>query len=706
MPVALIPGFLVDRIGWLLIHSLWEFTLIALVVAAVLRVMRRAPVNVRYGFLLLGGAMIVFAPVATWMLLPDYEPQVDAVDLRQAIRIDAADSEVAASPGALQVEPELVVHTSNPLPVSDDPLAAVAVPVAGTAPVELAAPRPLSLAARIVPWLRDMVAVWCVGMLLFALRPGWGWYTLFQLRRRGVSDVPATVVEVLERTTQRLAVHRDVRVLQSTLVRVPLVAGYLRPMILLPAGIVTGLPPEQLEAILAHELAHIRRHDYLVNLAQTLLETVFFYHPAVWWLSSQIRDERENCCDDLAVRAIGSRADYGRALLALEEFRGTSPVLSLGATGGSLLQRVRRLAADDASPRLSTGGFLSAALVTLMLISVGVWTVTRADETSVAESGDPEAASQQIDLRLPTTLRGHDGRILSVAVSGDGRAAITSGQDGTIRIWDTETAQQQFQFNSPGARWVYSVALSPDETEIIAGETGRVATYDLATGRETWHYDGANRDTWFKAVNCDRANHFACASADGAVYVWNISDRDAPPREFIAQRKPDGARLNACCLSPNGSLLALATGTNNAASSQIEIWDVAANTLLRTMIPEFGGVSHLEFSADSARILSCGHSTTYGFSDDGSIASPNNEDSVILWNVATGDVIRKFGLTPPPLTENQPSPQLPPDVAEAPTSHTRITICRGIHPGWKTADHRRTRRFDSGLSRGHRDSPR
>ena len=137
--------------------------------------------------------------------------------------------------------------------------------------------------------------------------------------------------------------RRATQILQSTLVQVPVVAGYFRPVILVPMSVISGLPASQLEAILAHELAHIRRHDYLVNLLQTLLETVFFYHPAVWWLSRQIRNERENCCDDLAVGVVGSGVDYGRALLAVAELHRPSTALVLGVRDGSLLARVRRI---------------------------------------------------------------------------------------------------------------------------------------------------------------------------------------------------------------------------------------------------------------------------------------------------------------------------------------------------------------------------
>ena len=123
------------------------------------------------------------------------------------------------------------------------------------------------------------------------------------------------------RLTRRLHIGRAVRLLESTLVDVPTVIGWLKPVVLLPASALAGLSPHQLEAILAHELAHIRRHDYLVNLLQTLVETLLFYHPAVWWLSRRIRAERENCCDDLAVSLCGDPVAYAAALAELEGLR-------------------------------------------------------------------------------------------------------------------------------------------------------------------------------------------------------------------------------------------------------------------------------------------------------------------------------------------------------------------------------------------------
>jgi bla regulator protein blaR1 len=143
------------------------------------------------------------------------------------------------------------------------------------------------------------------------------------------------------------------------------VVGWLRPVLLLPPAAAMGLTPTQLEAVLAHELAHIKRHDYLVNVAQVVIETLFFYHPVVWWTSHQIRVEREACCDDVAVQACGNAADYARGLAALAR-RQLMP-LAQAATGGPLVYRIRRLL--GMAPRELAAGDVAGIIV--MLVAVG-----------------------------------------------------------------------------------------------------------------------------------------------------------------------------------------------------------------------------------------------------------------------------------------------------------------------------------------------
>jgi beta-lactamase regulating signal transducer with metallopeptidase domain len=161
--------------------------------------------------------------------------------------------------------------------------------------------------------------------------------------------------------------------LESALVEVPTVIGWFRPVILVPATFFTGLPPEQIEAILIHELAHIRRHDYFVNLFQIGIETLLFYHPVVWWISRAIRQEREHCCDDLALQIVGDREVYVRALASLEESRSLPMAITLAATGGSLLQRIKRIAGVGVPNRSNRRWLLmGGALLVVVLIAATV----------------------------------------------------------------------------------------------------------------------------------------------------------------------------------------------------------------------------------------------------------------------------------------------------------------------------------------------
>jgi len=154
--------------------------------------------------------------------------------------------------------------------------------------------------------------------------------------------------------------------METVLAQTPVVMGCLRPVILVPIGMLAAMPAGQIEAILIHELAHIRRRDYLTNLLQTVVEGFLFYHPAVWWISSVIRAERENCCDDLVVAINGNAREYATALIALEENRWAANQAALAATGGLLMKRVRRLLYPRESPRAFPTPVLSAGMLAIV----------------------------------------------------------------------------------------------------------------------------------------------------------------------------------------------------------------------------------------------------------------------------------------------------------------------------------------------------
>jgi beta-lactamase regulating signal transducer with metallopeptidase domain len=266
----------------------------------------------------------------------------------------------------------------------------------------------------LLPWLS---AAWAVGVMLFSARPLAGLVTVRRLRRRGLSPPSPPLRRLGDDLVGRMGIRRSVDIAQSALVGVPTVLGCLRPIVLLPASAVSGLSMQQLELILAHELAHVRRHDYLVNMLQTGIETLLFYHPATWWVSAQVRKERENCCDDVAVRLCGSGAAYVRALLAVAEQHATSK-LALAATGGSLVQRARRLLSPDAPQTIPqrAGAWLAGILPMIAVLLLVGWSMAakagagaaepEADQPAPAEKEETpaEAGAEPSELSLTVTL--------------------------------------------------------------------------------------------------------------------------------------------------------------------------------------------------------------------------------------------------------------------------------------------------------------
>jgi beta-lactamase regulating signal transducer with metallopeptidase domain len=195
-----------------------------------------------------------------------------------------------------------------------------------------------------------VLRLWAVGVLVFSLRLVWSSRHVYQLRRTG-TPAEAGLVRVVSGLVDRMGVSRVVRVLISPLADTPSVVGWLRPVILIPPACLMGLTAEQLETVIAHELAHILRHDYLVNMLQSVVEALLFYHPAVWWISARIRRERELCCDDMVVASCGDALGYARALTSLERLRVGQQTLALGSTDGALSYRVRRLLGDVVTDR-------------------------------------------------------------------------------------------------------------------------------------------------------------------------------------------------------------------------------------------------------------------------------------------------------------------------------------------------------------------
>jgi len=239
---------------------------------------------------------------------------------------------------------------------------------------------------RLAPWV---LPLWSIGVLLLSLRLVAGGVHVRALRRSARS-ADEQLCDRLSQVAMRMGIRRRIQLAISSRTDGPGVIGWLRPIIMLPPATVMGLTTEQLDAVLAHELAHVRRHDYLVNIVQMMAETLLFYHPAVWWVSRQLRIERELCCDDEAVRICGDATSYARALVTMAKLQG--PAIAMAATGGSLSDRVRRLLGVGGEEQRRSAAFGLTAIA-VALVSITIASVDAQQDTARFEVASVKLAS-------------------------------------------------------------------------------------------------------------------------------------------------------------------------------------------------------------------------------------------------------------------------------------------------------------------------
>ncbi|SEP14337.1 M56 family metallopeptidase [Mucilaginibacter sp. OK283] len=228
-----------------------------------------------------------------------------------------------------------------------------------------------------------IVLIWFLVVFARGLQLSAGLQGLHHLRRRSVFTVDEYWKERVALLSQKLGIKQIIGIAESGIAKVPMVIGHLKPLILIPVGLLTALPPAEVEAILVHELAHIRRRDYLINLLQSFIEIIFFFNPAVLWLSALIRTERENCCDDIAVLETSSKVNYIRALVSCQEFQLSAPAYAMAFPGkrDQLINRVKRMASgNNHSLNIRERSVLAVLLLSAGLLTMAFSNVKRIDK--------------------------------------------------------------------------------------------------------------------------------------------------------------------------------------------------------------------------------------------------------------------------------------------------------------------------------------
>jgi beta-lactamase regulating signal transducer with metallopeptidase domain len=322
-----------NALGWALVHTIWQGTVFGAAAALAFRLTQNRSSAVRYGIGIGTLALQLLTFLATMWLC--YEP------VRTVMQITGEDQTTLTQ-------------------------TATVLNFAATS----------SLTGEVMFWLNQhislLVTFWGCGAALLLVRLFGGWLFVQRLTRRNINPAPEAWQTYLYELSDQLGITKAVRLVESAEISVPMTIGWIKPIVLLPIGLLAGLSPRQVEAILAHELAHIQRNDYLVNLILSAVEIVLFFHPAIWWLSARVREEREHCCDDVAIDLCGERASLAQALVRIEERRQAmvaTPALAMafGARKQSFLQRVKRvIGVNEQQSSSKPNGLLVAGCLMLL----------------------------------------------------------------------------------------------------------------------------------------------------------------------------------------------------------------------------------------------------------------------------------------------------------------------------------------------------
>ena len=352
------------RLGLTLLHFLWQGMLIAAMAVAIVHLFGVNRGRARYAIYLAALGLFILAPLITFAVIRT-PPQFEISNLRA-----------------------LTIQRFDIVPLSLEPI-----------PWWV---RAKSRLAHALPWI---TAFWLIGIAVLSVRLAGSFvYTIWC--RGGAAPLPPHLMERVRLVAERVGLPRFRRVLSSPRARLPIAVGLLRPMVLLPAALVTQMPVDMLEAIIAHELAHIRRLDLWVNLLQRLVETFLFYHPAVWWISARIREEREICCDEIAAGATRGAVEYASMLERVARIisGGRSALVAGLGNRQSLLARVRHILRIPVERRLNGWPVAAVATVALAMIIVGACTARRAG----AQARPASSATQPATAPAQSTVSSVD----------------------------------------------------------------------------------------------------------------------------------------------------------------------------------------------------------------------------------------------------------------------------------------------------------
>ena len=367
-------------LGWTVVHSLWQGMLIALLLAGALIGLQKRSAQLRYVLSNLSLLLLLAASGATFFSYYQVEEKSQGSLGSGGRTLGAASSRMVDETFTLaHVAQEFEAYFEEHLPL--------------------------------------ILCIWILGVAFFALRLLGGIAYVQHLKHHKVAPLSPSWQQRLQQLATQLPLRRPVALMESALVKTPMAIGYLKPVVLLPIGAINGLSAEQVEAVLAHELAHIYRRDYLFNILQSLIEALYYFNPAVWWISANIRMERENCCDDIAVALCGNSLAYAKALVKIEEASQSNPrmAMALARKGkGRLLHRIKRILNQPQNKSHIMEKFTATALLLAAILFLSASASRPAEEVAGIDTLEPlprMVFGQVQPLHLQETSLAHLARL-------------------------------------------------------------------------------------------------------------------------------------------------------------------------------------------------------------------------------------------------------------------------------------------------------
>lgn len=421
--------------GWTLLHFTWQATIVAVGIAIVLQALKHSSSQFRYLVSFIGLLAIAVLPIATlsYQLADQYlvQSKRETIGFSNSIGLE-----------------QRPINSGLDLPIGDFPVAPADSALAASTGIQSGPvtgqfnPLGADLLRSGLPWL---VGLWGGGVCLLSLRLLLGLRQIRGWRESAQEVTQKHILDQFEQLKKLVKVHVPVRLLEAADAVGPAVISWAKPAILVPTGMLTSMTASELESILAHELAHVYRHDYLANLLQALVETVLFYHPCVWWLSQRVRMERENCCDDMAIAICGNRVAYVRTLVRLEEIRCGNLQTSVAATGGSMVDRIRRIVESEPNRSASPwpAGVIALAAVGCAFLFAIAPSFAGASPNTVGRGKSPNANPSSQGVQQDISLTNKASTLVGPKATIEPSAALNQTPDNFASMTVTTSPAEQ-----------------------------------------------------------------------------------------------------------------------------------------------------------------------------------------------------------------------------------------------------------------------